>query len=377
MKKCIGNQAGFGKVGVIIAVIIVVAVLAAIFIFNFRKEETIKIGAVLSLSGPGGFYGKEVKDGMLLAAQNINSWGGINGREIELIIEDSKTNPEEGKKAFKKIESMYHPLLYVSILSSISMALAPLVEEKEVILVGLVATAPKLTQNSRWVFRYWPRAEADVKTMLPILKELAVKKLGVLYLNDEYGSSVFKLLKKEFEKTGAEIISEGYNVKATDFKVQIANLKDSDAIYTVGFGPHLKNVYKQLKEGNFRGFRLGPLTTTDASVRTLPEVNGAYVSTSIIYNENYSFAKEASEKYEAKYSKPFNAYAANGYDFLKLFSSLMEDKQISRKSVKQLLDRGFIYPGVFGEIKVKPGEHDIHIPLHPARIENGKIKYRE
>ena len=102
MEKLFKNQKGFGTVGVIIAVIVVVAVLAAIFIFKFRKEESIKIGAILSLSGPAGFYGKEVRDGMLLAAQEINSRGGINGREIELIIEDSKTNPEEGKKAFNK-----------------------------------------------------------------------------------------------------------------------------------------------------------------------------------------------------------------------------------------------------------------------------------
>jgi len=250
MKKYSKRQGGFGTTGIIIAIVImVVAALAVFYALRMQKEGSIKIGAILSLSGPAGFYGKEVRDGMLLAAQEINSRGGINGREIELIIEDSKTNPEEGKKAFDKIESMYHPVLYVSILSSVSLALAPMAGEKGVVLVGMVATAPKLTQKKRWVFRYWTTAKTEVQTIFPIIQELEVKNLGILYLNDAYGTSVFELLKKEFEKTGGSIMGEGFNVKVTDFKAQIANLKDRDAIYVVGLGPHLKNVFRQLKEG--------------------------------------------------------------------------------------------------------------------------------
>ena len=377
MKIFLRNQAGFGTTGIIIAIIIiVVAAVAVFFALRMQKEEPIKIGAVLSISGPGGFYGKEVKDGMLLAASEINSRGGINGREIELITEDSKTNPEEGKKAFNKIESMHHPVLYVSTLSSVSLALAPLAEEKEVILVGLVATAPKLTQKKSWVFRYWSTAKTEVQTTLPVLQELKVKNLGILYLNDAYGTSVFELLKKKFEKTGGAVTGEAFNVKATDFKAQIANLKESDAIYSVGLGFHLKNVFRQLKEENFNGFILSTNAATEASVRSLPEANGVFSTATIIDNPKYLYAKETKEKYEAGYSKPFNPYAAVGYDFVRLFSNLMEDKEISRKGAKRLLDQGFTYPGVFGDIKLKPGDHDILIPLHPARIENGKLKYR-
>ena len=377
MKKCIGNQAGFGKVGVIIAVIVVVAVLAAIFIFKFRKAESIKIGAVLSLSGPGKGEGTGARNGMVLAVDEINSRGGINGREIELIIEDSQTNPEEGKEAFSKIESTHHPDLYVSTLSSVSLALAPMAEKKKVILVGLVVSSPKLTQKNKWIFRFWPTAEVEVQTGLSVLQELEVKNLGILHQNDAYGTSVFELLKKGFEKTGGTVISEGFNMKTSDFKTHIAKLKDNDAIFSVGFGFHLKNVFRQLKEENFKGFILSTNGAADAPVRSLPEANGVYLSSFIIYNPNYLFAKEAKKKYEARFSKPFNPYAANGFDFIKLLASLLEDKKVARQNVKNLLDQGFMYPGVFGDIRLKPDEHDIHIPLHPARIENGKIKYRE
>jgi len=51
------------------------------------------------------------------------------------------------------------------------------------------------------------------------------------------------------------------------------------------------------------------------------------------------------------------------------------DKEVSRESVKNLLEGGFMYHGVFGELDVKPGEHDITFPLHPAQIVDGKLKY--
>ena len=120
----------------------------------------------------------------------------------------------------------------------------------------------------------------------------------------------------------------------------------------------------------------GSKVAADASIRSLPEANGVFTTATSIANPDYLYAKETKEKYEARYSKPFNPYAAGGYDFVKLFSNLMDDQEISRKSAKRLLDLGFIYPGVFGDIKSKPGDHDILIPLHPARIENGKLKYR-
>jgi len=373
MNKMFKDRAGFSTLAIIIAAVVVAAILATVFILRSTKKEPIKIGAILSLSGPASHL-VCIRDSMLLAVDEINAWGGVNGRKIELIIEDSKTSPEEGKKAFSRIEAAHHPLLYVSTNSSVSMALAPLAEENRVVLVGLVVTTPKLAKQNEWVFRYYSSAEGEVPPILSILQKLRLKNLGILYLNDAYGTSVYKLLKKEFERNGGTARSEAFEPKESDLKEQIANLKDMRAIYTVGFPSNLKTVYKQLKEENFSEIMLGCSSTIILDI-TAPEVNGMYVAAPIIYNPNLVFAKEAKEKYEARYNNRFNHQAANGYDFVKFLASLLEDKDISRKSVKSLLEEGFIYSGVFGSIDVKVGEHDILFPLHPARIVDGKVKY--
>ena len=71
----ISKKAAFGTKGIIITAVVLVAVLAVFFILKSKKQEPIKIGAVLTLSGPGEHYGKEIRDAMLLAVDEINSWG--------------------------------------------------------------------------------------------------------------------------------------------------------------------------------------------------------------------------------------------------------------------------------------------------------------
>ena len=373
MNKIFMNQAGFGRTGIIIAVVVVITVVAICFILQAERKETIKIGAIISLTGPASHL-EVVRDGMLLAVDEINSWSGINGRKIELIIEDSKTNSQEGKKAFNKIETEHHPVLYVATNSSVFMALAPLAEKNRVVLVGLVVATPKLTKQNEWVFKYYTTPEGEVRPILSILEELKVKELCIFYQDDAFGASYFGLLKEEFQKTGGVVRSEAFEVKNPDFKGKIVKLKDAKAIYIVGFVKHARQAIRQLREESFDGFILGNSGLTNL-IKTTPEANGAYVAAPALYNPNYLFAKEVKGKYEARYSKPFIHQAANGYDFIKLLAGLLEDKEVSRESVKNLLERGFMYHGVFGELDVKPGEHDITFPLHPAQIVDGKLKY--
>jgi branched-chain amino acid transport system substrate-binding protein len=211
MNKIIKGQEGFIRNKIIIIALIVLLALAIFFILTTRKKETIKIGAVLPLSGTGQSTGVEIKNGLLLAIDEINTWGGINGKKIELIMEDSKTNPEEGKKAFDKIENAYHPVLYLSSHSAVSIALVPLAQEHQVVLLGISVMAPKLTENQEWIFRYWPSAKTEIPPILSILEELKVKKLGIIYQDDEFGRSVFELLQKEFKAIGGLVEAEPFS----------------------------------------------------------------------------------------------------------------------------------------------------------------------
>jgi branched-chain amino acid transport system substrate-binding protein len=104
------NQVAF-YTGVLIIIGVVIAALAGTFLLRAKEEGPIKIGAIISLSGSASHL-TDVRDAMLLAVKEINFWGGVNGRKIELIVGDSEINPEEGQKAFSRIETEHHPVLY-------------------------------------------------------------------------------------------------------------------------------------------------------------------------------------------------------------------------------------------------------------------------
>jgi len=178
------------SVGIGIVVAIAVALIGTYFLFFEVGGESIQIGVILSITGPGSYIGEQTRDGMQMAANEINSRGGIDGKHIELIFEDNQSSPDEAKKVFNKIEETYAPLFYVSSLSSISTAVAPLAEENKVVLIALSATAPGVTKQKEWTYRYFPTADDEVIPIMQILKDLNVNNLGILYQDDEFGRSI-------------------------------------------------------------------------------------------------------------------------------------------------------------------------------------------
>ncbi|MBN2323367.1 MAG: ABC transporter substrate-binding protein [Spirochaetes bacterium] len=340
-----------------------------------KKAKPIRVGAIISLTGAASTH-VEVRDSLLLAAEEINAGGGINGRRIELIIEDSKTDPDEGVKAFNRIEEKYAPDFYISTLSSVSLALLPLAEKHQVVLVALVTAASEITKNTEWVFRYWTTAESETVPVMSMLKNLGVKKLGILYLNDPFGISVFSKLKEEFEKTGGEVQSVSFEKNDTVFSPQIRKLAGNEAIYTVGLVEHTKNAIQQLRKEGYNGHILCISGSIHPMVTAQPESQGVLLPAPMIFNPNYVYARDLRDAYEKRYGRQLTAQSAVGYDLLRMLASLMEGKPIDRKQIRQELDRGFIYSGVFGEINLRPGEHDITFPLHPVEIaEGGGIRY--
>jgi branched-chain amino acid transport system substrate-binding protein len=349
-------------------VALICAALVALGGSNVFGAAPIKIGAILALTGNSATLGAGARDGLLLAVDEVNKRGGVNGSKIELIIEDSKSDPQTGINAFNKIENAHHPLLYVSHLSAIGIVLAPLAEEQHVVLVGVAITAADFTRMREWVFRYWPLGKAYMPPLMRILQNLKVKKLGILYQNDEFGKEQQQLLSKECEAVGRTVASESVEIKDTDYRQKIIALNDREAIYVPCNGNLLLNVLRQLRETNYPGQILTPAGTAMPELFTMPELDGIYLAAPIIYNPNYLYAKDAGHKFEARYKRALDQWAAVGYDFIKLLTGLLEDRQLSRQTVRDLLAGGFDYSGVFGQVSVRAGEHDLTFQLFPAQI---------
>ncbi len=365
---------------IILSVIIIIGITAigmGVWQNMSSDQQMFKVGAIISLSSPSGpsFIGEEVRDGMLLAVDEINAWGGINNMNVKLILKDSKSNPQQGASAFEEVEKAHRPHVYISTLSSVSLAIAPLAEKYQAPLFSLVATAQELTKKKNWVFRYWPTAQDESFSLATMASKMGIQHMGILHLDDEYGRSILKHVELEFQKEDRKVDCFPFKMSETDFTLHLKNKDYLDGILIIGFPNHVTKALQQIRENEFSGKLLNNNTVSLPAIRELPESEGVYVTTPIIYNPNFRFANEVSRKYENRFKKPFNHFAATGYDAMKLLAGLLDDNAISRQGIRDLLREGFNYPGVFGELHSKPGQYDISFPIHPGKIKNGKVVY--
>jgi branched-chain amino acid transport system substrate-binding protein len=338
--------------------------------------DTLKIGVIIPLTGNSAANGQSARDGILLAVAQINKRGGVNGARIEAVLADSRSDPQSAVDAFNTMEASRPPLFYVSMLSSVGVALGPLADAKKVVLVGISTSARAFTQGHDMVYRDFPLTQTEISPLLRILKDLKVRKLGIIYSREEYGTEIQGDLKKSFEEIGGTVASQSILLTDKDVSRQVEQLKGQQAIVVATLGASLTSAVRQLRAAHYGGSVLVPSAGAVPEYFALPEMDSIYVSAPILYNPGYLYAREVSSQFVALYQRPFTVYAANGYSCIQLVSGLLEGRLLSRQSVKDAMTSGFEYSGVLGSVKLRAGDHDISFTMYPAQVLSGALTYR-
>ncbi len=216
-------------------------------------------------------------------------------------------------------------------------------------------------------------ADQEAQVAFSILMDLKVHSVGIPYVDDPYGNSVVQALEKKFAGRGIEIVKIPFDKNVNNFEPYFAEIHDLQAIFIAGFVKHVVMGIKQLRKMDYQGIIAAGSGGANPKTTKLSEAEGVYIGAPTVYNPNYPFAKEFQEKFEIAFKKPFSHQAANGYDFVKIFTGLIEGQEITRNNIKIIFEKGFMYSGVLGDQELKPGEQEIVFPLHTARIQDGKI----
>lgn len=341
--------------------------------FNCAMNNQIKIGLILPLTGAGKNSGNELLNGIQLAADEANKWGGINNKKVKLIIRDCESNPDKAVKLFYEIEKKEKPLFYMTSLSVVSLKLSEEAEKNNVILCCISAQAPEITQNKKYVYRYYPLANDEIAPLFKIFEKIKINNFGLLYLNDPFGNS----LKNDVIKTNTkyEILCLPYESTEKDFDKITEKVINKKAICIIGYDAHETLIINNLLKNNYKGLIIGINTIITAYLREGFKLDNFYGTSPLIYNGNYQFSKKIKEIYEKKFNAEFNHFAGNGYDMSQIIFELLKDKKINRSLLEEYLNNGFVHTGVFGTVVVKKGMHDFSFELYPVKVENGKIIY--
>ena len=345
-------------------------------------QGSYKIGVMYPLSGDAAAYGIPIQKTTKYAADEINAKGGVNGRKLELIYEDSKCNPKDGNAAAQKLINIDKVKVIIGgVCSGETMGAAPLANDNKVVMISPSATSPDITtKGGDFVFRLSPSdAFAGVVASDYAFKDLNLRKAAIVSEATDYSQGLRKVFKENFEKLGGEIVAdETYNPEDTDFRTQMTKVKAGapDVIYLVPQTPP-KGVLlvKQAKEA---GLKNQILTAEVLIGRDVIKNNAADVEGMIGIEQKFDDKAPkaapilAKYRQDAKEEPPFPAFMSAAYDVVYLIADAIEKNGYDGEKIRDYMYAVKDYDGAVGKVTIDQNG-DVVLDFSVKQAKNGEL----
>ena len=356
--------------------------------------EPIRIGVAEALTGPASQYGIPILNGFLLAAEEINAAGGINGQKLLLVTEDERGKKEEAINVFKKLIFQEKVLLiFGPTLSNSMFAAGPIANAAHVVAFGTSNTATGITDIGPYIFRSSPM-ESDVvpATLKTVGAHLPLHRVGIIYGNDDaFTKSGYDVFKSTLQQQQVAVVdTETYSRGDVDFKAQLTKLKAAqvDAIICPCLAEEGANILIQARAlglsvpfigGN--GFNSPALLDNAKSA-----AEGTWVGSPWFDGNTAAENQRFLRAYRQKFHSDPNQFSAQSYDALwmlvdtlkkiTLTSQLDKNRELLRDALPMVSFAGATGPFSFRPApshQGKPGGYDAHQTPFVYVVRHGKF----
>lgn len=326
--------------------------------------NAIKIGLVASMTGDLKPWGVDSEAGARLAIDEINKAGGINGKKVELIVEDSGSSPEQGKTAAERLINKGCVSIVGEVASGITAQIASAAESTKTPVVSVGATKTNLPGIGEWVFRVCYTDDLQG----PVMANFAYKDQGlrnVAIMTDvkqPYSVYLSETFKKTFIKLGGKIVDEQkYESGTTQFSSQLTNIKakNPDGLFLSGYFNEVGPMVRQAAEQGIRAVYMGGDGWDSSEIRTSggEAIIGGYFCNHYNNNEDRKEVQEFLTAWKAAYGGklPGTTMGALGYDAVKLVGDALKRAAdpTKREDVVKAINETENFPGVTGTITLK------------------------
>ncbi len=303
------------------------ALLGSVFAGCGSKEsgDTIKVGANFELTGNVANYGNATIEGLQLAIDEANEAGGINGKKLELVSVDDKSEAAESINAATKLISDDDVKVIVGpATTGLVLAETQTATDAKVPIIAPCATSPEATvENGKvkpYVFRSCFIDPQQGEVMATFAAKELKAKTAVIYIDNssDYSKNLAKVFKEKFEAAGGKVVmEEAFLQKDQDFKATLTKLKtaNADVMFVPAYYEEVGKIVKQAREMGINSAILGTDGWDDTKV---VDIAGADALNNTFFSTHYS-EKDAEvqgfiEAYKKKYNRAPNVFAALGYD---------------------------------------------------------------
>jgi branched-chain amino acid transport system substrate-binding protein len=370
-----------------------IALMALAFSCTRQSEEngavnhtTIKIGYFGDLTGPTFNFGQSAINGVLMAASEINQNGGINGRQIDVVIEDDHGSPEEAARLTAKlIDKDKVVAIIAGGTSGNSRAAAPKAESSHIPFISPSSTDPAVTQVGPYIFRacFVDSFQGEVMAKFAI-NTLKAQKAAILFdFNSPYGRGLTEFFKISFTKFGGRIVSElTYAQGDADFKGQLSTIRSAepDVIYIPGYYGDVAIIAKQARMIGLTQPLLGGDGWDAPELWQLggDALNGAYISTHYSVDDPSPAIQAFVEVYKQRYGNLLpDAHAALAYDAARLlFDAISRAGTTDSDKLRDALAQTKDFGGVTGIISMDANRNAVK-PAVVLKLQDVRSIYQE
>jgi branched-chain amino acid transport system substrate-binding protein len=354
--------------------------------------EPIKIGVSGPFTGGSAPMGVSMRDGVKLAAAEINAAGGLLGRPIQLVERDDEAKNERGVQITQELinkEGVVADLGFIN--TGVALASQRFYEEAKIPVINNVATGSKITHQfeapafpDNYVFR---SSASDGIQSAMIVEEAVVRrkfaKVAILADSTNYGQLGREDLERALDKRGVKAVAEEkFNLKDTDMTAQLLKAKQAgaQAILTYAIGPELAQIANGMEKLDWRVPMIGSWTLSMANFIDNAGKNGdgARMPQTFIQEGDTPKRKAFIAAYQKAYKVeriPSPVSAAQGYDSLYLLAAAIRqagstDGVKVREALENLKDK------VDGVVKTydHPYSHDDHEAIKPGDAVIGEVQ---
>ena len=325
------------------------------------SKTEIVVGTIQDLSGPLAGYGKQDRNGMQLRVDEINEQGGVHGRKLKLLIEDSGYDPKRAVLAAQKLVNQDKIFIMVGHLGTAqNNAAMPVQFEKNIVnFMPITAAREMYEPTNRLKYALVSAYYDQMRLALPkMVKEKNVKKICTIYQDDEFGLEVLRGAEAGLKSISMEMTEKtSFKRGSTDFSSQVAKMKASGCELVV-LGTIIRETIGTIAESRKTSFNpvfLGSQAAYTDLIHKLggKPMDGMYATMSV----QNPYLDEASQpirfwanKYKTKFNEDPTVFSVYGYTVIDLFIQAAQKAgpNLTTDSFIKAMDTMVIPPDMFG-----------------------------
>ncbi|MFN8470503.1 MAG: ABC transporter substrate-binding protein [Caldilineaceae bacterium] len=309
--------------------------------------DPIYIGVSGPLTGQNARYGEQWKKGFDLALEAINGAGGIDGRPLEYVFEDSQSDPKQSVLVAQKFVADPRIIVELGDFSSgASMAASSIYQRGGLVQFGFTNSHPDFTKGGgdyTWSNSV-TQAQASPALADYTVTDLGLNKLAVFYLNTDWGKTTFDLFSQRAKELGAEIVAaEPYLAEEKDFRSALTQAREANpnGVVLISYQADGALLAQQLKQVGLDVPVVGASSLQSPDFLKLggPAAEGVYIRGQFLPDDPNPRVKTVVDKYKAKYNETPDFFAVHAYDTINLIAEAIKIGGPTREGVHGALPK--------------------------------------